>query len=484
MPRLATLLEERRASAADREPAGSPMAAPGEGAAEVDMGELLGSLALGAGMARKAINRHAFAARSVINRSAKRSSKKLEDQTTAAGDAVRALTGQRHIQLDKTLLAHRTEINTLEKTCNDDAAKYANNAKAAQKDGFTHYRGQLANVFDHWSRNFDLLNKRKSDDLVRGTAANVKRMWSKYAKYVRVFIRDVGGQSDARRDVQSSAAMEVLESYIKEFEKTNTEVLPEIAKACERVKTEINKGREEALAEFDKGLPLVLKGIDDQLAAALPHIRKKAGEARDVLTLAAIQMHARVHALERISLEHHATFRTKVDGEIESGRAGAERQFQRATPEAMEPIAATIDEAVGVLTSTDDELDPDASQQFVDEVVDFSLGAADATGEVFAAARDASVGTLADAVPFARRGFAAGKKDLQTTLHDDSVEDETCHRSARRGEVCPFAADRPRPDLQHSGHASRRATDVHGDGGGHQSARRDAGPAAGHHQGR
>jgi len=70
---------------------------------------------------------------------------------------------------------------------------------------------------------------------------------------------------------------------------------------------------------------------------------------------------------------------------------------------------AIVDEAVGMLTDTDEELAPDASQRFVGEVVDFALAAAEGTGEVFAGARDAGIGTLAGAVPFAKRGFAAGK---------------------------------------------------------------------------
>jgi hypothetical protein len=431
MPRLATLLAERRTAAVGKELGLS--AAQLEGAThseisrslEVDIAELLGILALGAGTASKTINHHATAARSDIDRGARRSSKKLEDQTKSADDAVRAMAGKRHNELDKTILAHKTEVDWLEKRCREDATIYANNARAAQRDGFAFYRGRLANAFDHWSRRFDKLNQRESGYLTQMTAWNLRRMWRMYTAYEKQFIQGIGNQSEERRDVQREAAREVVENYAKEFEKANTEVLPELAKACEEVKAELNKSREQALIEYDKGLPVVLKGIDEQLAAALKDISNKATEARAMLDKAASQMRQRVTALEENALKRNAAFHTKIDGQIETGRASLAQEFRRATPRAMEPIATIIDEAVGILTNSDEELDADASRQFVDEVVDFSLDAADATGEVFAAARDASIGTLADAVPFAKRGFAAGKKDLETTLHAEGAENES-----------------------------------------------------------
>ena len=90
----------------------------------------------------------------------------------------------------------------------------------------------------------------------------------------------------------------------------------------------------------------------------------------------------------------------------------------------MEPIAAIVDEAVGILTTVDENLDPDASQQFVDEVAAFSMGAADETGTVFETARDTTVGTLGRAVSFSRRGLAAGNKDLHSTLRAEGAENE------------------------------------------------------------
>ena len=423
MPHLRTLLADRRAPAvAQRDSAARDETSQ---SSEVDMAELLGALAFGAGKARKAIHAHAVAARAGIDRNAKTWSKKLDDQTKSADDAVRALASERQSQIDRTVLAHHTQINWLEKACREEAATYANNAKTAQREGFAFYRGRLANVFDHWSRTFDNLNQKQSDYLLRVTEWNIGRMWEKYSAYNRQFIQGIGDQSESRREVQRDAAQEVVNDYIEGFEKTKTEILPELAKACENVKVELRKGREQALSEYDKGLPLVLKGIDEQHAAALEDIGRRAREARDLLAEAAVKMHKRVESLEETALKRNSALRTRVDGQIKSAQASAEKQFRRAEPEAMEPIAAIVDGAVGVLTATDEALDPDGSQRFVAEVVDFTLAAADATEEVFGAARDTGIGRLADAVPFAKRGFAAGKKDLETTLHAEGVENES-----------------------------------------------------------
>lgn len=431
MPSLTDLLAEREKQA-DVEPGGGLTAVEGEGAAhdttsepeEVDIGALLGTLAFGAGEARKAINDHSLAARSGIDRGAKRSSKNLEEQTKTADDAIRALARQRHTQLDKTILAHETEINWLEESRKETATTYSDNAKQAQKDGFAFYRSALAGVFVKWARKIEKLDKKQSDRLTRETDENARIARQMAELYDRRHIRSNSSQSEGRMAVQREAANEVAEEHAKEFEKTIPAVLPELSKASSGIIAELLKSRDEALVEYDKGLPLVLSGIDEQLRAAHLDITTKAREARGLLAKAAIEIRARVNLLEETALKRNSTFRTRVDGQIEDGRASAEQQFRRATPEAMEPIAAIVDEAVGILTNTDEELDPDGSRQFVDEVVDFSLQAADATGVVFAAAGDASVGTLAGAVPFAKRGFAAGKQDLAATLHSEGAENE------------------------------------------------------------
>jgi hypothetical protein len=144
-----------------------------------------------------------------------------------------------------------------------------------------------------------------------------------------------------------------------------------------------------------------------------------------MLVKVAFQVRERVKVLEDTALGRNAAFRTKIDGQIETGRASAAQELRRAVPDAMRPIATIVDETVGILTTRSEELDADASEQFVDEIVDFSLDAADATGVVFTAARDTGVGTLAGAVPFAKRGLAAGKQDLEATLHAEGAENET-----------------------------------------------------------
>jgi len=427
VPRLVTMVGARReagsavdmASGVGQETGTAPGLTP-----EVNLGDLLAQLAAGARSARDTVREHAHAARAAVDDSAGSTTKKVKAQTDRANDAVRALMKERRDQVERTVRAHDQSIRWEEQRCSENAATYAENAKQALKDGFAHYRGQVAKQFDSWTDRFTTLNTRKADWLKRYTEWNIRRMWRKYSNYDKRFITDYQ-QPEARRAVQRDAAYEVVEEYVKEFNKANKEITPEIAKACENVKTEIAKSREEALREFDKGLPKVLEGIDKQLAAALPDIKKNARESREILAKGAAQIYGQLDDARRMALEHNDAQRARLDGQIESGRASAARQFERALPEAMQPIAGVIGEAVGMLTNTDEELDPEAADVFVAEVVDFTADAAEATGEVFAEARDTGIGKLAQAAPFARRGFATGRELLKAKLHTAGVEQET-----------------------------------------------------------
>ena len=102
--------------------------------------------------------------------------------------------------------------------------------------------------------------------------------------------------------------------------------------------------------------------------------------------------------------------------------ACAETPFASTT--VTDTCSVRLSESAGMLTNADEELDPRATRQFVGEVVDFSLAAADATSEVFVEARDAGLASVAGAVPFARRGLAAGKQDLETKLRDEAIEND------------------------------------------------------------
>ena len=423
MPRLAMMMDARPESAGAVEPAGE--LEPGTGApAAVELVDLLGPLAASARAARKTIDAHARAAEAGTERGATASSKKVDDQKKSADEKVRAVMSQRREQLDRTVRAHDQSILWAQKRNLDDAQTYSENAKKAQTDGFAHYRGELAKQFDYWITKFDKLNVSKADWLKRCTEWNIKRMRGKYSRYKERFINDIP-QSEGRREVQREAAYEVVEEYVKEFNKSNTELPPEISKACENVKTEIVKSREEALREFDKGLPQVLDGIDKQREAALPDIRNNTRELRDLLAKGAAQIRARLDAVEEIALGRNTALYKRVDGQIQSGRGSARRQLERGALEAMQPIAAIIDDAVGMLMNTDEELDPAGASQFVSEVVEFTTGAAEATEEVFAAARDHGIDTLAQAPTFARRGFNAGREDLKSTLRTEGVDQET-----------------------------------------------------------
>ncbi len=433
MPRLMDLLSKPQPQAVEIDTGMSPIETASESVAHdevsqdsiVERGALLRTLTIGAGEARKTINANAVVARSGIDWGAKKSKKKLEKQTKTADEAVRALANKRRTQIDKTILAHDTGILWLEKQCKENANTYASNAKKALTDGFGDQRKNFADLFDSWVRSFEKLNKQQSDRLTQQTDKNDKAAWDIAKAYDRQYIQSYGGQSEGRKEVQHDAVYKVAEAYSTEIAKSRTEMLPEIAKACSQAKPELDKGRDATLVEFDKGLPIILGGIDEQQAAAFQDISNKTQESRVMLAKVAVQMYERVGVLEETALKRNAAFRTRIEGQIESGRASAAQEFRRAAHEAMVPIAGIMDEAVGILTNPDRELDADASRQFIDEVVGFSLDAADATSVVFSAARDASVETLAGAVLFAKRGFSAGKQDLAATLHTEGTENES-----------------------------------------------------------
>jgi hypothetical protein len=423
IPPLRALLTDRQAAATD---AASPMSSDEPTRQpEVDLSGLLATLALGAREARETIEAHSRTSRSHVDSSARRSSQQLAEQTRAADDGVRQLANQRRAELDKTILAHDTQVQWAEKNYKDNAKTYSDNVKAALTDGFASYREALGRAFDDWVRAFAALYDQQAEHLDKMTDYNVKMAMRMAEIYDREFVESYREQSEERKQVQKDAVSELAHGYEAAIRKGQHEFLPDLEKACTQAKPELEKSRDQALIEFDKTLPIVLRGIDAQYAAAIEDISWKAEEWRAKLADAAVKMHARVNSLETAALERNAAFRTKIDADIESGHSSASREFSRASVLALRPIAGTLEEAVGLLTSGNETVDEDAAEQFVEEVVDFSIDAAEATGAVFSAARDASVAKLASAVPFARRGLTAARQGLEATLHSEGAEDET-----------------------------------------------------------
>jgi len=91
----------------------------------------------------------------------------------------------------------------------------------------------------------------------------------------------------------------------------------------------------------------------------------------------------------------------------------------------MQPIAAIIDDAVGMLMNTDEELDPAGASQFVSEVVEFTTGAARQPKKCLRRHANQGIDTLAQAPTFARRGFNAGREDLKTRCAPEGVDQKT-----------------------------------------------------------
>jgi hypothetical protein len=419
MPRLSELVGERQPTVPEVDTVDGAV-----GAEPADVGELIGVLALGAHDARAIVDTHADAADSAIDGSARWTSKKVKDLTDVACKAAEAVVDRRLNQVERTLGAHSGQIDWLEKLALADADTYHTNAKKAMEDGFQLYRDKLVNAFDRWTRTFAFLKNSHTEWLKKETDENVAELKRLCDRYVKRYIDDIGGQSEGRREVQRQAAREVRDDYVKEFRAGLAKILPELAKAYDAPAPELNKARDAALVEYDKVLPGVLQGLKDQLSEAKWDIKFKAAEARDYLAKAKVRISDRVRILGRTTVERYATFRGNVVGQVKERRTKAEGQLRRARPQAMEPIAAKLSESAGMLTNTDEELDPRTARQFVGEVVDFSLAAADATSEVFVEARDAGVASIGGAIPFTRRGLAAGKQDLETKLHDEAIEND------------------------------------------------------------
>jgi len=398
-------------------------AAPGL-STQVHLEDLLAQLAGGAKSARRTIGRHAREARDAIDRRADDTSAKVKTQTDVADDKVRALMKERRSQVERTVRAHDQGIRWGETRCVEDAGEYAKNAGNAQKDGFAFYRDQLAKVFDSWSDRFTKLDEKKADWLKRCTEWNIRRMWRKYSAYEKRFIADVE-QSEGRRAVQRDAAYEVVEEYAKQFNKASKEITPEIGTACGNVKKEIAKSREDALREYDKVLPQILEGIEKQRDAAVFDIRRNARESRDLLAKGAKKIYEQLDDNQTFALKRHEEQHARLDGQIARGRTSAARQFDGAVAEAMAPISGVIGEAVVMLVNAPEELDPVAADRFVGEVVGFATGAAEATGEVFATARDAGLEKFDQAPSFARRGFATGRALLKEKLREAGADVES-----------------------------------------------------------
>jgi hypothetical protein len=431
MPQLSDLIDrptpqavgaDATTRAVDDAPANPALDETAQPAERADRAALLAALARGTREARQTITAHSAAARGEVDVRARELRGKATLQTQAADDAVGALATRRRAKIDEAILARKKSIGDYEAACVKSADEYADNARKAQIEGFAFYRGLLEDAFNSWVRYTGTLKTFESDRLKRMIAEKAKDARHKGELYYTRFIRPVSNQSEGRIAVQREAAAEVAETYATEFEKAQPEGLAQIEKVCTSLSTELMKYRDQALLEYDKGLPIVLAGISEQLAATKRDIGSRTREALEMLANAAIAMRKRVDTLEETSRQRNAKSHKKLDTQIESAQRSAAHQFRAAVAAAMEPIAAIVDQAAGLLTDDAEELDPEAASQFVGEVVAFTQGAADATGTVFAEARDAALEKLDAALPFGRAALAAGKSDLWTTIRSEAAE--------------------------------------------------------------
>ena len=419
MPRLVDLLSSSRPPARTND-----RGAQLDLSEDVDLGDLLGALEFGVTEARSRINAHADSAVGAIGNCKTKLENKLGDQLTAANKSVEKLAKQRRDQVDMTFGAHIQQLGWQVKNWKAAASTEADAAKSGQRDGFRYYREQIADVFDGWSKMLEDLRKEKSAKIIKMTQDGAQYALDYAEGYYIQYVRSYLSQPQERKDVQREAANEVALDFVTQSRALEKQAPADIAQVTSEMTTSLNTTRDEALKHFDEGLPHVLKGIDDQLAAAHFDMDTKGRELRQKLEDARAVMDDRVDFLEAQTKTRNANFRTKVNGDIKSSRDDAERQLRRAEPQAIKPIIKIVSDTVGVLTSSDEDLDPNASHQFVGEVVEYSFAAADASGAVFEDARDAGMRHLGAALPYARRGFAAGGADLGTTFRNEGATNE------------------------------------------------------------
>lgn len=414
----------------DRFTAPAPVAlapdTPGErpNAEKIDLAGLFHDLAFGLRESRKTIESSAWDAHADLERSSKGAGKKADDHKQAADATVHSIADTRRAEIDKLVDAEEAHLAWQMNQCRQRAGDYATNAKRAQTDQFEHFRGSLAKVFNDWGRRFEKLDKDQYKR-VHDTITEYKHVALTTAgNYDIQYIRSNTRQSAARAEAQREAINEVAMDFVENADKAHTDITVHLSEATSLLIRDVWKQRDEALEKYKEALPPVLKGIDDQLAAARADISMKGAQTGLKLVKIRKLLKDRVDTVEQEALKGNTRFATTVSKEIDQARTGAFRWLAHATPEAMKPIGTVTADAAELLASRKEQLDPAASRQFVGEVVQFSLDAAEDASPVFADARNRGVRDFAAVGPNAKRRFATGAASFKAQLHREGQQHE------------------------------------------------------------
>ncbi|MDB5970549.1 MAG: hypothetical protein JWQ90_2999 [Hydrocarboniphaga sp.] len=419
MPRLTDRFTDPVATTGDSTPREGNFEAD-----KVDLAELFRALAFGARESRKTVESYARDARAHVDRSADAAIKKAGDHAKDAEDAMIAKAGTRHKQVDQLVDAHESQLAWQVKQCKERAGEYAANAKQAYTDGFDLYRGELAGVFNVWGRRFEKLDKDEGTR-IKETMTGFRSTALDYAgNYDIIYIRSNTSQSAGRAEVQRDAATEVAMDFIENANKVEPPITTSLSEITSNLIRQVWKQRDDALEKYKEGLQPVLKGVDDQLAAARVDIDVKRMKVGVKLTKVRAALHARLDLLEHDATKRNAEFESQVKSEIDKARSGADKRILRAAPTAMKPIGDVVNDAVGLLASRKEELDPAAARQFVGEVVQFSVDAAEGTRAIFAGARNTGVSSLASAGPLAKLRFAQRFASFRQQLNEEGAQKE------------------------------------------------------------
>ena len=347
----------------------------------------------------------------------------MKAEVEQADATVRELMLERRSQLDRTILATETQIEWQKTARHNEATARGTKAKSDLSEVFWSHREDIEKSIALWTGYAETLRTFHTARVQQDIAANVKEADRQAEMYWRIYIRYQSRGAEGRGAVQRDAAFAVARALAKEFQKSEPELIAAIATMTTQIANDVRAAGNQVFADFDEALPPLLLGIDEQVAAAQADIARKAREAQAKLVGPAQELRDRLAFLEREALARNAAIRAKIDRQIDTGRSSADRQFRRAVPQAMKPISGVVGGAAEIF-ATADTLDPDASWQFVDEVVEFTRGAAEETGAVFLEARTSVADALNRPAPAARRALTAVQNELATILRTEGVAAE------------------------------------------------------------
>ena len=329
---------------------------------------------------------------------------------------------KRRSDLELTLDATLASINWQEGIRKKEAETHGADAKLEMAWTVSKQRGRMERAVEKWVGYIDTLRDFHIERIKQDTAKNIPLTTAYAELYERTFLR-TGRESPGRIEVQRDAAFALANGLAEEFRKMEPEAIRLTRETTAEMAGKVYEFADKTYAEFDKNLPQLLNGIDDQVEAAKENIAQKARSARAKLEVAATKARGRLKDVETSWYERNTSVETQVKDRIKTVHDGTERGYRRSVSQAMEPILTIVNEAIDVVGSAD-ELDIDASWQFVGEVTGFANDAAESAGELFVSASEGISKSFKRPGSSARRALAAEGKNYKSILKEEGAAQE------------------------------------------------------------